>query len=150
VHRARPCRLNPPADSPPQYGPGITLPFISITWHRALMRRPERLNEQIARPETADAADLGQEISPCGREMLVRSQEECGIRRGPTCGGSGCPAGFTNLADRLPVCGTQRKPLGIMVIETEKDARIAANSARGVEFPNVAQASACGGGPCKH
>lgn len=44
VARAKPCMLNPPADSPPQYSPGITSPFMSTTWHLALMRNPARVS----------------------------------------------------------------------------------------------------------
>src|SRR5580698_7726865 len=42
TERANPCWLNPPADSPPQYNPGMTRPTRSTTWHLALMRRPAR------------------------------------------------------------------------------------------------------------
>ena len=44
VHLANPWRLNPPADSPPQYRPGMTLPEKSITWHLALILRPARVS----------------------------------------------------------------------------------------------------------
>ena len=44
TQRARPCRLNPPADSPPQYKPGMASPLRSITWALALMRKPERVS----------------------------------------------------------------------------------------------------------
>ena len=36
--------LKPPADSPPQYRPGMTSPERSTTWHFALIRRPTRVS----------------------------------------------------------------------------------------------------------
>ena len=42
MQRARPCMLKPPADSPPQYRPGMTSPDRSTTWHCALILRPAR------------------------------------------------------------------------------------------------------------
>ena len=42
--RPRPCCEKPPADSPPQYSPSMTLPFTSMTWHLALMRKPARVS----------------------------------------------------------------------------------------------------------
>ena len=44
VQRPSPCWLKPPADSPPQYRPGITWPCMSITWHLALILRPARVS----------------------------------------------------------------------------------------------------------
>src|SRR5438445_12865678 len=44
VQRPSPCWLKPPADSPPQYRPGITWPSMSTTWHLALILRPARVS----------------------------------------------------------------------------------------------------------
>jgi hypothetical protein len=44
VQRPSPCWLKPPADSPLPYRPGITWPYMSITWHLALMRRLARVS----------------------------------------------------------------------------------------------------------
>src|SRR5207253_1821839 len=44
VQRPSPCWLKPPADSPPQYRPGITCPCMSTTWHCALILSPARVS----------------------------------------------------------------------------------------------------------
>src|SRR5712691_3696241 len=53
VQRPNPCWWKPPADSPPQYNPGMTWPCMAITWHWALMRRPARVSCTFGVAQTA-------------------------------------------------------------------------------------------------